>query len=99
MALEALGQDSPDTLVNLDMFQVPQAQEAAIAEKVDEITGKVKPVGAPLEPFTDGVVPITPEDVAIAMRAWDQRMPPEAAGLLSARTATDEEQAAAEREL
>ena len=36
MALEALGQDAPDTLVNLDMFRVPQAQEAAIAEALAE---------------------------------------------------------------
>ena len=53
---------------------------------------KVQPIGEPLEPWGDEDVPITPEDIAKAIRDWDQTMPEEARGLLTARTLSPEEE-------
>lgn len=43
-------------------------------------TAKVEPAGEPLEPW-EGQVEITPEDVALAILEWNERVP-KARGLL-----------------
>lgn len=68
---------------------------AQIAETTGEVTFGQKqegPQGRPPKPWGDKSVPITKEDIARALGKWDERMPPEARGILRARPATEEEE-------
>ena len=47
------------------------------------VSDKVQPAGQPLDPWGDREVEISPEDIAAAIREWDERVP-EAAGVLTA---------------
>ena len=44
---------------------------------------KLEPPGRPLKPWGDEPVPISEEDIALAIAEWNERVP-EAAGLLEA---------------
>jgi hypothetical protein len=58
-----------------------------------ETTEKSLPSLPPGVLYDDGDVRITEEDVRLAIAEWDERMPPEARGLLNARGAMPEEEA------
>ena len=86
-----------DSGVDLEKVRREGTGESMVV-KEREPSDKVEPLGKPLADWPDRDVLITPEDVARAIRNWDRRMPPEAQGLLVARTATPEEQEAAVEE-
>ena len=76
-----------------------QSEESFITERVDEITGKVIAKGQPLDPITTtDPIAITPEEVALALRSWDEVQSPSLQGLLVAPTASDEQQSSAIRD-
>jgi len=95
--LQAMGASNVEELIDEEMFEAPEAEETGIEEQLPT-DGRVQPRGKPLATWNpDRDVPITPEDVARAIRNWERRAPRGAQqhGILTARTATPEEEAAA----
>lgn len=88
-------EEGADVGVEAPMPRLPQVkppmQSMAEVKAVTE-AGKVEAEGKPLPRYRGKEVDITPEDITRALTNWDRRVPKEARGLLTARTATPEEE-------
>jgi len=63
----------------------PSDDDSWIVERIkgEKQVEKLTPPGRPLKPWGDEPVPITEEDIDLAIAEWNERVP-EAAGLLEA---------------
>ena len=78
--IRPLDEEAISHMLNRALSEIAMKQDADTPPVVSE---KVKPAGQPLEPWGDREVEISPEDIAAAIREWDERVP-EAAGVLTA---------------